>query len=161
MKDEWVLPPECSLRLADQEDDAFLLSLFCSARPELALLPLPPVQLTQLLRQQYELQQRSYSNQYPQAEHWVVAKESVPVGKIMLARLPSSVHIVDFILAPQWRGRGIGRSILTALKVQAEAKSCTLSLQVDRQNINAKRLYQKLGFVISSFSDTHELLVWS
>lgn len=161
MNDEWALPPEISLRPAAQDDETFLLSLFCSARPELALLPLPPAQLTQLMRQQYTLQQRSYNSQYPQAEHWLIAKGSVSVGKIMLARLQSSVHIIDFIVAPEFRGCGIARSILTALKAQAEAKGCTLSLQVDRQNINAKRLYQNLGFVISQSSDTHDFLIWS
>ena len=161
MSNEWELSPEHCLRLAGQEDEAFLWSLFCSARPELGLLPLPPAQLTQLIRHQYELQQRGYRHQYPQAENWIIATQSAPVGKIMFERSSSAVHIIDFIIVPEWRGRGVGRSILNALKEYVRAKSGVLSLQVDRQNINAKRLYHQLGFVKSQSSDTHEFLVWS
>jgi len=161
MNNEWVLSPGLGLRLVEKDDEEFLRLLFISARPELGLLPLPPAQLTQLMRQQYELQQLGYLNQYPQLEHWIIATQSGSVGKIMFERLPSAVHIIDFIIAPEWRGRGIGRSILTALKAHAEAGVGVLSLRVDRQNINAKRLYHKLGFVMSQSSDTHEFLVWS
>jgi len=161
MSNEWELSPEHSLRLVEQEDEEFLCSLFCSARPELGLLPLSPVQLAQLIRHQFELQQRGYRHQYPQAENWIIATNSAPVGKIMFERSSSVVHIIDFIIAPEWRGRGVGHSILTALKEYVGAKSGVLSLQVDRQNINAKRLYHRLGFVMSQSSDTHEFLVWS
>lgn len=161
MNNEWALVDEFNLRLATENDEEFLRALFYSARPELALLPLPPEQLTQLMRQQYQLQQHSYLNQYPQLEQWIIATQSAPVGKIMFERLQSTVHIIDFIITPEWRGRGIGRSILTSLKTHTDATGCMLSLQVDRQNFNAKRLYHQLGFVTSQSSDTHEFLIWS
>lgn len=158
MKSEWVLPEGFYLRLADSNDEEFLQQLFCSARPELAQLPLPPAQLTQLMRQQYESQQHSYRKQYPQLEHWIITTSSGCVGKIMFERSPSAVHIIDFIVAPEWRGRGLGRAILTRLKEHADS---SMSLQVDRQNINAKRFYHQLGFVTSQSSDTHNFLIWS
>lgn len=157
MSNKWALPPGYSLRLAGQGDDEFLRSLFCSARPELSLLPLPPEQLKQLMQQQYESQQRGYSHRYPQLEHWIIATHSGAVGKIMFERSQSAMHIIDFIITPEWRKRGVGRTILTALKAHAGS----MSLRVDRQNINAKRLYLKLGFVMSQSSDTHDFLIWS
>jgi ribosomal protein S18 acetylase RimI-like enzyme len=161
MKSDWVLPTGVMLRLAEENDQAFLWALFGSARPELASLPLPAEQLTQLMRQQFEAQQHSYREQHPQLEHWIIVKQFEPVGKIMFESLQSAVHIIDFIIAPAWRSQGIGSTILTALKARAEAKANVLSLQVDRQNNNAKRLYHQFGFVVSQSSDTHEFLVWS
>jgi RimJ/RimL family protein N-acetyltransferase len=160
MSNKWVMPHGVNLRMAGQDDEHFLFSLFYSAHPELVLLPLSPIQLTQLMRQQFESQLRGYRSQYPQAEHWIIETQGVAVGKIMLAHLASAIHIIDFVVAEEWRGRGIGGAVLTALRTNVKENSHVLSLRVNRQNTNAKRLYQKLGFVASQFTDTHEFLVW-
>lgn len=161
MKHDFILPPGFNLRLAEQQDEQFLRELFCSARPELALLPLPNAQLQQLLSQQYEWQQKSYLSQYSAAETWIIETLQGPVGKIMLHRSESQVHIIDFIIASEWRGREVGRTILTVLKHYVTLTARTLRLSVDRQNIRAKQLYLQQGFVVSQTSDTHEQLVWS
>jgi len=161
MNNELILPPGFSLRLAGPDDEHFLRALFCSMRTELTLLPLPPAQLEQLIRQQYEWQQKSYASQYPDAENWIIGVHSGAVGKIMLHSSASLVHIIDFIIAPDWRRRGVGSTILGALKNNVGAKSGILRLSVDRQNVQAKRLYLQQGFVVSQTSDTHEQLVWS
>ncbi|HTF95045.1 MAG TPA: GNAT family N-acetyltransferase [Cellvibrio sp.] len=161
MKHELMLPPGFHLRIAESQDDQFLHALFCSARPELASLPLPVAQLEQLIRQQYEWQQKSYLGQFPDAENWIIETQSGPVGKIMLHRSASQVRIIDFIIAPDWRRRGVGSTILVAVKNFVEIGSGTLHLSVDRQNIHAKRLYVRQGFVVSQTSDTHEQLTWT
>lgn len=161
MSSEWVLPPGLDLRLARIDDEEFLLSLFCSARPELAFLPLPPAQLALLMRQQYELQQRDYTNRYPHAEHWIITVSAEPIGKIMFERTAAALHIIDFIIAPDWRKRGMGSSILAALKDYVDTKAGVLSLCVEHQNTHAQRLYQRLGFIKKQSTDTHELLAWS
>lgn len=161
MKHEFALPPGFNLRLAESHDDQFLRALFGSARPELALLPLPPAQLEQLMGQQYEWQQKSYLGQFPDAENWIIETQSGPVGKIMLHRSESHVHIIDFIIAPDWRRRGVGSTILVTLKNYVGLKARELRLSVDRQNIHAKRLYLQQGFAVSQISDTHEQMVWS
>ncbi len=161
MNNELVLPPGLHLRLTGPDDEHFLRTLFGSVRTELALLPLPPAQVEQLIRQQYEFQQQGYANYYPHAEHWVITSHSEPVGKIMLDRSTPAVHIIDFIIAPDWRKRGVGSTILVALKAYVDANAGVLSLRVDHQNPHAKRLYQRLGFAMKQSTDTYELLVWS
>lgn len=161
MNNELTLPPGYTLRLARPDDGDFLFALFCSTRTEFALLPLPKAQLEQLIRQQYEWQQKSYISQYPDAGNWIIETQSGPVGKIMLSQLASLVHIIDFIVAPDWRSRGIGSIILAALKQYVEIKAGVLRLSVDRQNAHAKRLYLRHGFVPGQLTDTHEQLFWS
>lgn len=160
MNNELALPPEFALRLAGAGDVSFLFELFCSARTELALLPLPQVQLEQLMRQQYEWQQNGYASQYPDANTWIIKNDSMKVGKITLFETAGLVHIVDFIIAPNWRSQGIGNTILETLKNHVANNSCVLRLSVDRQNIHAKRLYLRCGFAVSQMSDTHEQLSW-
>src|SRR5688572_5051195 len=161
MSSEWVLPPGLDLRLARVDDEEFLLSLFYSARPELAFIPLPPAQLRLLMRQQYEMQQRDYTSRYPHAEHWIITMNAETVGKIMFERSAAALHIIDFIIVPDWRKRGLGSSILAALKGCVDTKVGVLSLCVEHQNIHAQRLYQRLGFIKKQSTDTHELLAWS
>ncbi|UUA74058.1 GNAT family N-acetyltransferase [Cellvibrio sp. QJXJ] len=158
MEKNIFLPAGICVRLADATDDAFLFSLFCEARPELAYLPLPPAQVETLLAQQYQLQQRGYANQYPTARNWIIECESQVVGKIMLAELVNFIHIVDFVIAFSWRSRGIGSAVLNAAKHYASAQSLGLSLQVERQNIAAKRLYTRIGFNVCQLTATHEAM---
>lgn len=156
MEGVMLLPAGIGLRAVNTTDDAFLFSLFCAARPELAHLPLPAAQLETMLAQQYQFQQCGYANQYPTARHWVIACESQAVGKIMLAELANVVHIIDFVIALGWRGQGIGSAVLQALKNYADAQTLGLSLQVERQNVAAKRLYSRFGFESSQLTATHE-----
>lgn len=71
------------------------------------------------------------------------------------------VHIIDFVIAPEWRNRGLGSTVLAALKKYAAANSALLRLSVDRQNVQAKRLYVRHGFVERQVTDTHEQLFWA
>jgi len=160
MKNELALPPGFNLRLVQAGDEPFLQYLFCSARPELSLLPLPQEQLASLIRQQYEWQQKSYASQYPNATCWVIEVDSEAVGKIMFVHSDAGVHIVDFIIAAASRGRGIGSTILTAFQNHVDIGNTSLSLSVDRQNIRAKQLYQRLGFSLSQSTGTHEQMIW-
>lgn len=160
MNNELAFPPGFALRLVSVADEDFLFDLFCSTRTELAHLPLPPAQLEQLMRQQYDWQQKGYANKYQDANTWIIENHSMSVGKITLFETKGLTHIVDFIIAPDWRSQGIGSTILEVLKNYVANNSRVLGLSVDRQNFNAKQLYLRRGFAVSQMSDTHEQLFW-
>ncbi len=160
MLEDLVLPAEFCLHFVHKNDDAFLFALFCSARPELSLLPLPPKQLELLLQQQYRLQQASYTAQYPFAMSLVIEYQTVNIGKIVINKSDASVHIVDFVVASQYRGCGYGSVILESIKAYAHRIGATVSLSVDRQNVRARQLYQRLGFLPYEVSETHEWMLW-
>lgn len=160
MVEDIVLPKAYSLRYAYKNDDAFVFALFCSAKTELSLLPLSPQQRELLVQQQYRLQQAGYAAQYPQAVTLIIEYQSIPIGKIMLNPSANGVHIVDFVIAPQFRGYGYGSVILDSVKAYAQAKEASVSLNVDRQNMRAKQLYLRLGFFPFEISPTQEWLSW-
>ncbi len=160
MIEDLVLPAAYSLRFVHKNDDAFLFALFCSARAELSLLPLPPQQLELLLQQQYRLQQAGYATQYPLAVTLVIEYQSVNIGKIVINKSDTSVHIVDFVIVPQYRGYGYGSVVLESVKAYAHGSGATVSLGVDRQNVRARQLYLRLGFLPYEVSETHEWLLW-
>lgn len=160
MIEDLILTPGFNLRTLNENDDAFLFSLFCSSRTELTSLPLPPEQLELLLRQQYKFQQTGYATQYPQALALIIEYQSLPIGKIILNKTDKSVHVVDIAITPQSRGQGYGSMILQALKNYAQARDLGVSLGVDPQNIKARQLYLRLGFNIYESSETHAWLRW-
>ena len=58
------------------------------------------------------------------------------------------INIHDFVVSPSYRKQGIGHFLLS--KVDAYAKQndyCKLTLEVREDNIEARNLYAKIGFV--------------
>jgi ribosomal protein S18 acetylase RimI-like enzyme len=58
---------------------------------------------------------------------------------------------LSIALLPEWRGRGVGTSLLKALLAETDREFTGTSLSVSRTN-PAARLYERFGFVIVSSS---------
>jgi len=75
------------------------------------------------------------------------------IGRLMLARDPEgvagvAVRIVDIAIGKPWRGRGLGERALTLVGEAARAAGYSaLTLQVHTDNVVARRLYDRLGFL--------------
>jgi ribosomal protein S18 acetylase RimI-like enzyme len=80
--------------------------------------------------------------QFPDAECSIILFDDVPAGRLIVDRSGDSTSLTDITLAPEFRGRGIGSRLIRQL--QREGKAIVLS--VDKQNLSAMRLYEKLGF---------------
>ncbi len=70
----------------------------------------------------------------------------VRVGRLYVARWPEEIRIVDIALLPEHRGAGIGTSLLEDLVAEAERAGKSLSIHVERFNVQALRFYERLGF---------------
>ncbi len=57
------------------------------------------------------------------------------------------LNIHDLAVLPEWRGKGIGRALLTAAEIRALEKGCCkLTLEVRQDNGRARSLYDSFGF---------------
>jgi GNAT superfamily N-acetyltransferase len=141
--------PLVTARPAAEADAEFLLALFAEARPELDLVPAPMRE--QLLRMQFEAQLRSYRSTAPDAVDLVLEVENgaktASVGRCYLAQTSVEHRLLDLAVAPRWRGRGIGTAVLEQLRSAAARAGVPLRLTVWHQNVDAQRLYERLGFV--------------
>jgi ribosomal protein S18 acetylase RimI-like enzyme len=136
-----------SLRREREDDRDFRYRLFCDSRqPELALL-LPPAAYRQVMTHQFHAQTVSYLAAFPQARFDIVELDGRPIGRIVVDRPGSKLHIVDQAIIPALRGRGIGTAIMRALMDEAAASGLPVRLTVASSNDPSMRLYLRLGFV--------------
>ena len=57
------------------------------------------------------------------------------------------LNVHDLAVVPEWRGRGIGRSLLSAAEDRARSRGCCkLTLEVQDGNSRARALYETFGF---------------
>ena len=158
-----IVSPRGVLRLRPEreEDQAFRFRLFCDARPDLALLPLATEVRDQLMTMQFRAQTLSYRAQAPAARFDIMELEGTPIGRIVVDRPGTMIHIVDQALSPPFRNLGIGSAIMRALMGEAEQAGLPLRLQVASDNAAALRLYLRLGFVPAGGAGAfHTMLEW-
>lgn len=155
------LPFGLSLRLMQPQDQSFAEMLFIATRDYLYQMPLPKDQIDFLVKQQFVMQQVSYTSTFPSAETFIIEQYSQAIGKIILNNTDASLHIVDVALLVNMRGKGFGSAMLRELKKIAVQHSRPLRLAVDQQNYRAKKLYLELGFVLVESSSTHDTLFWN
>ncbi|WGI25430.1 GNAT family N-acetyltransferase [Halomonas alkaliantarctica] len=84
-------------------------------------------------------------------QHWyAVGYQEVVVGVLLLAPRPAQGgwELMLMGLTPDWRGKGLGRSLLNkALELAQQAGVQEVMLGVDDANVPAKQLYREAGFV--------------
>ncbi len=158
------LPGGLALRQAGEADRATLLAVYAGAREdELALTDWSPEQKLFFVTQQFEAQDQHYRLHYPGAEFLVIelrtADGVVPVGRLYLHHRPSEIRLMDISLLPAARGAGQGTALLAHLLETARSSGKRLSIHVEKMN-RARRLYERLGFVVVDDVGVYDLMEW-
>ena len=58
-------------------------------------------------------------------------------------------------IAPEFQNVGIGTWLINRLLQQARGEDVPVDLQVMKVNLDARRLYERLGFTVTGETDTH------
>jgi ribosomal protein S18 acetylase RimI-like enzyme len=153
-----------ALRWARDDDRPALLALYATTRAEeLAVQPWPEAAKAQFVAQQYALQHRHFVEQFTDAAFLVLARGETVVGRLYVdcsARGPRDL-VIDILLAPAWRGGGIGGALLRAVQADAAARGRGVELHVLAWNEGARRLYERLGFRVADAGSPHVLMRWA
>src|SRR5512140_3584447 len=138
---------QVALRLAELPDEPFLQALYASTRlDEMALVPWTPDQKSAFVQMQNHAQRRSYQDQYPQSQTYVVEEGGHPVGRMIVDRSAAAILLMDIALLPEHRNHGLGSALLRDLLDEADRDHRAVQLHVEDFN-PAMRLYLRLGFV--------------
>lgn len=150
------------LRPAGPADDGFLAELYADTRAEeLAGVGWPDHEVAAFLRMQFEAQRTDYTARFPRSDNEIVLDGPVPVGRIWVNRAPDEIRLLDLAIRSDHRNRGIGTSLIRRLQDEALAAGRPLRHSVVKENVNALRLYSRLGFEIVGGVATHHLMEWS
>jgi ribosomal protein S18 acetylase RimI-like enzyme len=142
------------------EDDNFVFEVFASTRAdELALTGWGPEQKNQFLRMQFAAQKHSYEIDFPQLEHWIIHRDGVPAGRMMVDRSEHEILLVDLALLPQDRGLGLGSLLMAGLIEEASCDGKSIRLHVERFN-PALQWYERLQFKVSQETEVYLELIW-
>lgn len=151
-----------SLRPAGDADFAYLSELYASTRAdELAHAPWPQAAKQVFLHDQFSLQHRHYLSYYGDADFLMVESDGKPVGRYYLQRGRLEYVIVDISLDAGARGHGIASALIEATQADARTHGCGVALHVNHQNLAARRLYERHGFVpAETDASTHLRMSW-
>jgi ribosomal protein S18 acetylase RimI-like enzyme len=138
-------------RPAEPGDAQLLRELFVQARPDFAMLP--PDLRESILDLQVRAQRAHYAEVFPDASDDVLVADGVAVGRLILRRDGDDVRIIDVAVLASHRGQGIGTSVLRQVLADADRDGLAVSLSVWSANTDARRLYERLGFVVVEDSD--------
>jgi ribosomal protein S18 acetylase RimI-like enzyme len=97
---------------------------------------------------QFDAQASWYAEHYGGASFDVVVVEGEPAGRLYVHRGEREVRIVDIALLPEYRGRGVGTSLLGKLLAEADVAGKSVTIHVERLN-PALGLYERLGFALA------------
>lgn len=140
-----------SLRPEAEDDTVFLIQLFATTRvEELARIPWSDDQKWTFITQQFELQRLHYRTYYADTSFDVIEHNGLPAGRFYLQEV-GQFRIIDIVLMPEWRGKGVGTAIVEALIETARARGKDIDIFVEKFN-PALDWYRRLGF--REFDDT-------
>lgn len=134
------------LRDAVPADAEFEQYLYASTRDDLR--PLGPEVFDGLVGMQFRAQTMSIKLDHPRADKKIVIVDDTPVGRLIVDADGPAIEVVDVALLPQYRGHGIGSSVLRGVLTHADRLGRSVKLYVEKQS-RAVRLCERLGFAVS------------
>jgi ribosomal protein S18 acetylase RimI-like enzyme len=155
------VPPLPDLRPVGPDDDEIYFAIFAAVRArELQLDALDAATQALLLRSQFVAQRDGYAQQFPHADEQLIFRAGAPIGWVIVDRTGASLHGIDIGLLPDEQSHGTGTAIIRALQGEAAAAGRDMTIAVQRFNVRALSLYDRLGFRLTGETPTHVTMVW-
>lgn len=99
-------------------------------------------------------QRQHFAAHFDPERSQVIVVNGRDVGELSLVENEDSVQISGIYILPEYQGRGLGTAVLGDVIERARKGRRPVSLQVLKVN-PARRLYERLGFVVFAESATH------
>ncbi len=159
---EIVLPlsERIAFRPEGPEDEAFLSKLYATTRDaEMALTGWDTAQQEAFLGMQFQFQTTHYRKHYSDASFQIILFDNSPIGRVYVHYGAKEIRLMDIALLREYRGSGIGRSILESLLEEAARLAKPVTLHVERFN-RALHLYERLGFRVVEDLEINLFMEW-
>ncbi len=137
-------PPIYQLRPATQADSTFLYDLHKAAIR-------PSVEATWGWDEAW--QQDYFAQKFDPDKRQVIVVDGQDVGVVIVEGRESAVYIGLIEVLPTFQGQGIGTAVIQDILQQAHAQNRPVMLHVLKTNEAGKRLYERLGFVVTAIEE--------
>ena len=107
---------------------------------------------------QPDSQRRRSEESFNLATYRLVAVDDVRAGILVVEDRSSEIFLAKIFLLPQFQRRGVGTVLIRRLIERAAMERKPLRLRVLRVNTRARRLYERLGFVVTHSTADHHYL---
>ncbi|HKA20828.1 MAG TPA: GNAT family N-acetyltransferase [Blastocatellia bacterium] len=160
LKEESLQDGGFRLRPVRTDDEGFLFRVYSSTREdEISELPWDDHQRNSFMQMQFAAQRADYSRRFPDGEHMIIVLGDQRAGRLYLARSNDEIRILDIALLPEYRNKGIGKSIIEGLTREASETNRPVRIYVELNN-RALNLFEYNGFMVVQDIGTHLLLEW-
>ena len=106
-----------------------------------------------------EFQQKDFDSDFASVAHFsVIEIDGKFIGFLQCYFESSYLVVAEIHLLPEYRGKGIGSDILLCLQNDCLIKKRTMRIGCFKENLRAKSLYQKLGFIQTEETNTHYIM---
>jgi ribosomal protein S18 acetylase RimI-like enzyme len=147
-------------RAVTAADQQFLRSLYASVREaELAMVPWSDAKKEAFVTVQFNAQTSHYTTKFPSARFDIIEINGCPIGRVSVDRTPETIHLIDIIIAPDYRCQGFGTEIMRSLLLEAAETDKKILLYVEQFN-RARTLYDRLGFSVVSGDQIYCQMEW-
>ena len=154
------LPNGLHVRPSNTSDEPFISQLYQSTRSDLDLINAEQDFIVALKESQLNAQKAGYEDMYPNAMYFIIEYHDKRIGRVILDFGTNEILVVDISLIPQAQGKGLGSAVIRSFMYCADQVKLPLKLSVMSDNIQAKHVYAKLGFVIDEIRPPREYLAY-
>lgn len=135
-----------SLIPVKESDKPFLIELYSSTRAEeMATVPWSDEQKQAFLQKQFEAQNISYRERYPNASFDIIKLNDERIGRFYLAELADEIRIIDLAVLPQHFNREFYIKLIEKVLKKGEIDGKPVQIYLESFNPLAE-IFARLGF---------------
>lgn len=94
-------------------------------------------------------QRREFEERRRRCAIWIAAADGRDAGSVWLQTSRRYAYVANLYVVPDLQGRGIATAVLTEVIAAAARSAARVELSLLAVNGGARRLYERLGFVVS------------
>jgi ribosomal protein S18 acetylase RimI-like enzyme len=106
------------------------------------------------------VQRAAFQKRFKLQGQFIIVVDGQDVGRLSIDESPERVYLAQINLLPGYQGKGIGTAVIESIKADAARAGKPVELRVLKTNPNARRLYERLGFIVFDEIDTHYWMRW-
>lgn len=149
------------LRPEQPADEPFAFGLFTGGRPDLEWITGAGKDWkSDFLARQFRFEQEQLRKDYPDAEYSIILLAGNPAGRLYLHRGEKEYRILVITLVPEYRGQGIGGSLIKNILREALTAGKPVRLQAAWYNHPARALYERMGFRVAEDTGVYCEMLW-